>query len=164
MEDLKSLFVPISKDVLEDLVQKTKDWALMHGAGIRSRGNFSEDSLDFAPFILTPTPYPKEQFRKAEGLQTILNELMHRVAHDRLFLTKNLKDVIQVDEFTGNLFKIYETVCEEGFTQVSGCFCLIAQLFLFAKTVGVSMCVYRSLFYKIAFSPFHWVCCALTSC
>lgn len=128
MEDLKSTFVPISQDVLEDLVQRTKDWALMHGAAIRSRGNFSEDSLDFAPFVLTPTPYPREQFRKAERLQTILNELMHRVAHDRLFLTESLKDVIQVDEFTGNLFKIYETVCEEGFAQVGGCFCSIAQL------------------------------------
>ncbi|KAI4466777.1 glutathione synthetase [Holotrichia oblita] len=42
---------------------------------------------------------------------------MHRVAHNREFLTKSLKETIQVDEFTGNLFKIYETVQDEGVIQ-----------------------------------------------
>lgn len=48
-----------------------------------------------------------------------LNELMHRVAHDEAFLRETLKGTIQVDEFTGNLFKIWETVLNEGIKQVS---------------------------------------------
>lgn len=49
---------------------------------------------------------------------------MHRVAHNEAFLKETLKGTIQVDEFTGNLFKIWETVLNEGVKQVS-------QFFLF---------------------------------
>lgn len=34
------------------------------------------------------------------------------------FLRETLAGTIQVDEFTANLFKIYETVLDEGITQV----------------------------------------------
>lgn len=108
----------IPKNELEELAEKVKDWALMHGAGMRSKINFSKDSLNVAPFILLPSPFPRKEFKKAVELQIVLNELMHRVAHNRRFLTDSLKETIQVDEFTGNLFKIYETIQEEGVTQV----------------------------------------------
>ncbi|KAI4466782.1 glutathione synthetase [Holotrichia oblita] len=112
-----TLPLPLSEDVLVELVDKTKDWALMHGAAMRSKSNFSKDSLNFAPFVLLPSAFPRKEFYKAVELQQILNELMHRVAHNREFLTKSLKETIQVDEFTGNLFKIYETVQDEGVIQ-----------------------------------------------
>lgn len=108
----------IPKDELRELTEKVKDWALMHGAGMRSKTNFSRDSLNFAPFVLLPSPFPRKEFKKAVDLQPVLNELMHRVAHNRRFLTDSLKETIQVDDFTGNLFKIYETIQEEGVTQV----------------------------------------------
>lgn len=44
---------------------------------------------------------------------------MHRVAHNEAFLKETLQGTIQVDEFTGNLFKIWETVLDEGVKQVS---------------------------------------------
>ena len=50
--------------------------------------------------------------------QTVLNDLMHRVAHDRKFLTETLAQTIQVDDFTGRLFKIFEKVWDEGLAQV----------------------------------------------
>lgn len=112
--------IEIPEDQLKEVVEKAKDWALMHGAAMRSKTNFSSDSLQFAPFILLPSPFPRKEFQKAIELQTVLNELTHRVAHSREFLTKSLKEAVQVDEFTGNLFKIYETVQDEGVTQVSG--------------------------------------------
>jgi hypothetical protein len=43
---------------------------------------------------------------------------MHRVAHDREFLTQTLAKTVKVDDFTARLFKIYETVWDEGLTQV----------------------------------------------
>lgn len=109
----------IPEDELKELAAKAKDWALMHGAAMRSKSNFSCDSLQFAPFILLPSPFPRKEFQKAIELQTVLNELTHKVAHSREFLSSCLREAVQVDEFTGNLFKIYETVQDEGVTQVS---------------------------------------------
>ena len=40
------------------------------------------------------------------------------MAHDYNFLKESLKYTIQVDEFTRNLFEIYETVRAEGSPQV----------------------------------------------
>lgn len=43
---------------------------------------------------------------------------MHNVAHDEEFLTTTLAETVKVDEFTGNLFKIYKKVLANGFGQV----------------------------------------------
>lgn len=61
--------LPLPETELVDLVAKTKDWALMHGIGIRSKSNFSEDSLNFAPFSLLPSVFPRELFNQAVQLQ-----------------------------------------------------------------------------------------------
>lgn len=168
MPDLKPCIpLPLDDNVLEDVVAKAKDWAIMHGAAMRSKTDFNPDTLQvhkylseichvgektltalthfsrntmffdvnkwapclflrfvsfsillitfqFAPFILTPTLFPRREFEKAIRLQPILNELMHWVAHDTEFLRETLANTIQVDEFTGNLFKIYERLLEEN--------------------------------------------------
>lgn len=167
--------MPIEETVLNDVVSKAKDWALMHGGAMRSKADFNPDalqvgwficrahaihmdfpfihgkhgvtlliiiyfgqiltsiveyiymvdlmisflfsktcfSIQFAPFILTPTAFPRREFEKAVRLQPILNELMHWVAHDTEFLRETLANTIKVDEFTGNLFKIYERILNE---------------------------------------------------
>ncbi|KAL1513811.1 hypothetical protein ABEB36_003167 [Hypothenemus hampei] len=110
--------IPLKEKELKEIVSKTKDWVVMHGIGIRSRTAFSEDSIDCAPFILLPSTFPRKEFQKAVEIQTTLNELMHWVAHDQEFLRETLKETIQVDEFTGNLFKIWETVLSEGVSQL----------------------------------------------
>lgn len=38
--------LPLSDDVLIDLATKAKDWAIMHGAAMRSKTSFSPDSLN----------------------------------------------------------------------------------------------------------------------
>merc|ERR1719187_215350 len=110
--------LPLPQDQLEDLVEKAKDYALMHGICMRRKDAYDRDALHFAPFVLFPSPFPREEFHKAVQLQTVLNELMHKVAHDYNFLKESLKYTIQVDEFTRNLFEIYETVQAEGTAQV----------------------------------------------
>lgn len=46
MPDLDSCIpFPIDESTLVGVVQKAKDWALMHGAAMRSKANFSDDSL-----------------------------------------------------------------------------------------------------------------------
>ncbi|KAF2890766.1 hypothetical protein ILUMI_15407, partial [Ignelater luminosus] len=109
--------IPLPEIQLKEIIEKAKDWALMHGIAMRSKAKFSPDVLQFAPFILFPSAFPRREFQKAVEIQPILNELMHHVAHNPEFLKSSLKETVQVDEFTGNLFKIYETVLEEGITQ-----------------------------------------------
>lgn len=96
-----------------------------HNAGTNQRISFSQytphisyDLAQIAPFILTPTAFPRKEFEKAVGLQVTLNELMHWVAHDHQFLEETLKQTIKVDEFTAGLYRIYESVHEDGTHQV----------------------------------------------
>ena len=46
---------------------------------MRQKDKFDRDALHFAPFVLFPTPFPRDEFNKAVELQPILNELMHKV-------------------------------------------------------------------------------------
>ena len=46
---------------------------------MRQKDKFDRDALHFAPFILFPSPFPRDEFSKAVNLQVIVNELMHKV-------------------------------------------------------------------------------------
>jgi len=113
--------LPISlnlpKKELEELIDTAKDWALMNGMCLRSKINFNRDTLQFAPFALLPSPFPRKEFHNACDIQIILNLLIHRVAHDYDFLKETLQEIIKVDDFTKHLFDIYETVHKEGAAQ-----------------------------------------------
>ncbi|XP_034481995.1 glutathione synthetase isoform X1 [Drosophila innubila] len=109
--------LPLATDELLEVTAKAKDYAIMHGAAMRSKTSFSPDSLNFAPFVLVPSAFPRKEFEKAIALQPIINRLMHNVAHDEEFITTTLAETIKVDEFTANLFKIYRKVLAHGFTQ-----------------------------------------------
>jgi len=104
----------MSEEKLTDLVEKAKDYALMHGICMRRKDQFDRDALHFAPFVLFPTSFPRDDFYRAMKLQPVLNELMHKVAHDDDFLKSSLKNTIKVDEFTKRLFDVYEKVQAQG--------------------------------------------------
>lgn len=108
---------PLSKDVLDDIIPKAKDYAIMHGAGMRSKTEFSADGLVIAPFALLPSTFPRDEFEKAVNIQVVLNELIHKVAHSYEFLKETLKHACEVDLFTNKLFHIYEAVRKEGVVQ-----------------------------------------------
>ncbi|XP_065212366.1 glutathione synthetase-like isoform X2 [Planococcus citri] len=117
---LSSHFTLPSEEKLKELIGTTKDWALLNGIVMRSKSNYSRDSVIFAPFTLFPSIFPRVEFEKAVEIQPVLNELMHKVAHDYEFLYNTLKNTIEVDHFTKKLFEIYEIVRKEGFTQSFG--------------------------------------------
>ncbi|XP_068972860.1 glutathione synthetase-like isoform X2 [Bombus flavifrons] len=108
------LSLPSSKQELEELIEKAKDWALMHGMCMRSKQNFNENILQFAPFILMPSPFPRKEFENACSIQIILNILIHRVAQDYNFLKATLEETIKVDNFTKKLFEICKIINKEG--------------------------------------------------
>lgn len=109
--------LPLSEEIVNEIVDKAKDWTLMHGISMRSRKNFSKDRVQILPFTLIPSSFPEKPFFTVKNVQVLLNELIHKVAHDKEFLTNSLKSTIQADPFTAKLFHIYETVYEEGFSQ-----------------------------------------------
>ena len=57
---------------------------------MRSRQNYSPDSVNFAPFVLVPSAFPKKEFEKAVQLQPLVNELMHIIANNHTFLETTL--------------------------------------------------------------------------
>jgi len=108
MDYFKELIeLPKDEVTLAETASKSKDYALMHGAGIRSKTNFNPDVLQFVPFVLTPSPFPRSEFEKVVDLQTTWNELMFAVANDDEFLRQTLASTIKVDDFTAKLFDIY---------------------------------------------------------
>lgn len=109
--------LPIEQDILIDLVEKAKDWALMHGVAMRSKSDFNSNAIEFAPFVLLPSVIRVEDFNKLTAIQLIFNELVHKVACNYEFLKMCLVDTVLVDQFTRNLFNIYESVIREGDVQ-----------------------------------------------
>ena len=71
--------LPLPQDKLLELVDKAKDYCLMHGICMRQKDKFDRDALHFAPFVLFPSPFPRDEYNKAVNLQVIVNELMHKV-------------------------------------------------------------------------------------
>lgn len=109
--------IKISDKQLTELMKKARDFALFNGLCMRSKKNFSEDSLQFAPFTLLPSPFPRKEYNNACDLQITLNSIMHGVANDYEFLKESLKNTVETDDFSKKLFDIYETVYQEGFAQ-----------------------------------------------
>ncbi|KAK9304657.1 hypothetical protein QLX08_004076 [Tetragonisca angustula] len=103
-----------SKKETEELIEKAKDWALMHGVCMRSKQKLNKNVLQFAPFILMPSPFPKKEFENACQIQIVLNILIHRVAQDYNFLKETLEEIVKVDNFTEKLFEICKIVNSEG--------------------------------------------------
>ncbi|XP_076277357.1 glutathione synthetase isoform X1 [Lasioglossum baleicum] len=108
------LYPPVSEKELEELIEKAKDWALVHGMCMRPKTNYNKNILQFAPFILMPSPFPRKEFENACQIQPKLNLLIHRVAQNFNFLKETLEETIKADSFTRELFKICETVNSEG--------------------------------------------------
>ncbi|XP_054004515.1 glutathione synthetase-like [Hylaeus anthracinus] len=106
-----------TREELECLIDKARDWALMHGMSFRPRESFNKNQVQVLPFTLLPSTFPKEHFHKVKRIQVVLNELTHNVAHNHSFITKSLESTIAADSFTAKLFNIYETVHKEGYSQ-----------------------------------------------
>ncbi|XP_063596485.1 uncharacterized protein LOC134773240 isoform X2 [Penaeus indicus] len=109
--------LPLPDEIVTEVVPKAKDYALLHGAGMRFKDTYNPDILQMAPFFLLPSAFPRREFDRVVKLQPLINVLMHRIAHDHEFLESALKNTIKVDDFTAKLWDIYLTVREEGVSQ-----------------------------------------------
>lgn len=83
-----------------------------------------------APLALFPSPFPRKEFERAKNLQRYYNVLYARVALDEAFLDRVMgaeQGVGRVDEFTGQLWRIWKKLRDRGITQVR-LICTIANL------------------------------------
>ncbi|KAL2854668.1 hypothetical protein BJX68DRAFT_232222 [Aspergillus pseudodeflectus] len=108
----------------EFLVQTVKDWATQNGLMVRPAPTFiSKDSNPYgvlatnAPVTLFPSPFPKSSFEEAKALQTVYNKLYAAITCNKEWIGKIMEDLIDVDDFISNLWKVHITVQEEGYAQ-----------------------------------------------
>lgn len=61
---------------------------------MRSKKQYSIDSLTVVPFTLLPSVFPRAEFQKAVAIQPALNELTHRISNDHDFLYSCLEKYV----------------------------------------------------------------------
>ncbi|CAG7852736.1 Glutathione synthetase {ECO:0000256/PIRNR:PIRNR001558} Short=GSH-S {ECO:0000256/PIRNR:PIRNR001558}; {ECO:0000256/PIRNR:PIRNR001558} [Serendipita indica DSM 11827] len=116
----------LSQAQLDELLLQATTYALAHGLLYLppNSSNLPPPAIPasaiHAPFALFPTPFPRHLFEHAMKLQRIYNVLYTRVASDEAFLDQILSaetGVGKVDEFVGNLWRIWKDVRTEGLVQ-----------------------------------------------
>lgn len=45
--------LPVEPKALVSVIEKAKDWALMHGVGMRDRKNFNKDAIQVGVFFIS---------------------------------------------------------------------------------------------------------------
>ena len=113
----------MNKSTLQNLVEYTTSFSAANGLQVEvltpsttgtSTNNSSpsnnKKSYITAPISLLPQSYPHEQFAHAISLSGPFNELVDRISRDGQFLKDTLKDVRDVDLYTGKLLELYEEI------------------------------------------------------
>ncbi|CAG8566881.1 16497_t:CDS:10 [Acaulospora morrowiae] len=90
-------------------------WCLAHGLVIRPNSP-SDSSAVHAPVALYPSLFPSKEFKLALELQPVFNTLYYKLSQSHEFI-KVFEVISKVDEFIEQLYNIYLTVKEEGFSQ-----------------------------------------------
>ncbi|KAJ4145331.1 hypothetical protein LMH87_004186 [Akanthomyces muscarius] len=114
----------LSATETEHLVKTIKDWSSGHGLVVRPPPTVIAAEADPrtvaavpAPVTLFPSPFPRQCFAQALGVQTTYNELYAAVSRNEEFIEDTVKQVIEGDEFIKNLWAIHQKVKAEGYTQ-----------------------------------------------
>ncbi|KIV91360.1 glutathione synthetase [Exophiala mesophila] len=114
----------LTSDQEDFLVQTVKNWSVEHALTVRPSTAIVSQEINTnnvlatnAPVTLFPSPFPKACFQQARCLQQVYNELYAAIASDQEWLEAVLKELIEVDDFLANLWKIHLAVKEEGYVQ-----------------------------------------------
>ncbi|KKZ66168.1 glutathione synthetase [[Emmonsia] crescens] len=115
---------PLTPEQQNYLVSTVKTWALHHGLCVKPSSAFIETRLDpqgvlatNAPVTLFPSPFPKSCFDDATTIQRAYNELYARISSDEVWLGKIIEELVDVDDFVANLWKVHLSVKEDGYVQ-----------------------------------------------
>lgn len=117
MNVFNELVSKLSEKQLLYLESETREDALCSGLIKKSRSIKNDSICELLPITLFPTPFPREKYQLAIDVQQEVNLIMHRVAYDQNFLMQSLAPIIKIDDFTNNLYSIYEQVLKSGRAQ-----------------------------------------------
>lgn len=102
----------IDDSTLASVSECAVSFAAANGLQVETKSDSSDKSAGSsyvcAPISLLPNAYPKVMFDRAQRLAPPLNELVDRISRDGDFLKDTLKDVRDVDVYTGKLLTMYE--------------------------------------------------------
>lgn len=116
LEEYKGIALDTEK--LDEMVHRVTGMALLIGVQKKiSAPDAFPEHVEPMPFTLFPSPLPADIFKQSRELQKPFQSLIYKVAHDHEFMKQALQDILPVDEFTKELWNIYETVRNEGVVQ-----------------------------------------------
>ncbi|KAF2095041.1 glutathione synthase [Rhizodiscina lignyota] len=115
---------PLTAEQTEYLFTTLKDWTIAHGLAVRPAPGFVSKEQDpsgvlatTAPVTLFPSLFPRSCFDEALSIQELYNEFYSRVARDERWLEGIVNELIGVDDFIANLWRIHLEVKREGYVQ-----------------------------------------------
>ncbi|OBT55861.1 glutathione synthetase [Pseudogymnoascus sp. 24MN13] len=101
-----------------------KDWSIAHGLAVRPPPALVASESDphgilatTAPVTLLPSPFPQVCFKQASSVQTAYNGLYASISRDEGFLASIVEEILEVDEFIAELWKVHLQVKGEGYSQ-----------------------------------------------
>ena len=105
----------ISKATLNNLVEYASSFSAANGLQVEvsstsTNTSSNKKSYTTAPISLLPNTYPIKQFHHAKSLAVPFNKLVDNISRDGTFLKETLKDVRDVDLYTGKLLDLYEEI------------------------------------------------------
>ena len=113
MSSSSAVDVPnISKATLNNLVEYASSFSAANGLQVEVSTSTSSNKKSYttAPISLLPNTYPTKQFHHAKSLAIPFNKLVDNISRNGNFLKETLKDVRNVDLYTGKLLDLYEEI------------------------------------------------------
>ncbi|KAI1928281.1 Glutathione synthetase [Ophidiomyces ophidiicola] len=114
----------LSPEQKDYLVTTVKNWTIHHGLAVRPSPELVSNASDSnevlatnAPVTLFPSLFPRSCFELAVSIQTTYNELYAAIAADEPWLRKIVEDLVDVDDFVANLWRVHNAVKQEGYVQ-----------------------------------------------
>lgn len=126
---MASSFYPDYPPALSDerrkyLLTGLKDWSISAGLAVRPVPSFVPSDVDpegvlatTAPVTLFPSLFPRSCFDEGLAIQTAYNKLYSAIARDEAWLKPIIEELLDIDDFVAQLWKVQKSVADEGYAQ-----------------------------------------------
>ncbi|KAK5134862.1 hypothetical protein LTR08_006094 [Meristemomyces frigidus] len=114
----------LSREQQEYLLTNLKDWSIAHGLAVRPAPPYVQPQQDLsgalattAPVTLFPSLFPQACLEQAKSVAKAYNELYSAIASDEGWLQGIVEELLEIDDFIADLWKVHLAVKAEGFVQ-----------------------------------------------
>ncbi|TIA65621.1 glutathione synthetase large chain [Aureobasidium pullulans] len=114
----------LNEEQLQYLITNVKDWSIANGLAVRPVTSWISKEQDpvgslavTAPVTLFPSLFPRNCFEQGLGIQTAYNELYAAIASNETWLKQIVEELVEVDDFIAELWKVHQAVKKEGYAQ-----------------------------------------------